>query len=367
MTKISRNAPCHCGSGKKYKKCCLDQDREGGASRRTLSPVSPEASFDTIDNPLASRFASTSPYVVARIFEASEEFATIQRRDPDEARRFWIPGRMAALETEEIVTRLRKLGIDGRREAYLKLVGDRTSAWNLSESWRTKIHHRLSQHEKDFLGIAACELWKRYCPERPSVEMLDDWMQEGYQAAMNGQGAQACDRWWPVWEIIRSRLTAHMRTCDRAAVVFEGTQVVYNWVQDFQLELHNAALDQPRYADLGVRLCEEVLGQFSEEDELFRLNFRTDLGEFYYMAGRPEDGERVLLALIHDHPDRAAGYARLADILAYGIRPHQGPIDPQRAQTLLEAALARPVTDAEHYGLKDLLQDLRDSNVANPR
>ncbi|QTA78402.1 Sec-C motif-containing protein, tetratricopeptide repeat-containing [Desulfonema limicola] len=23
MTKISRNAPCNCGSGKKYKKCCL--------------------------------------------------------------------------------------------------------------------------------------------------------------------------------------------------------------------------------------------------------------------------------------------------------------------------------------------------------
>ena len=26
MTKISRNAPCPCGSGKKYKKCCLQND-----------------------------------------------------------------------------------------------------------------------------------------------------------------------------------------------------------------------------------------------------------------------------------------------------------------------------------------------------
>jgi len=24
--KISRNAPCPCGSGKKYKKCCMDKD-----------------------------------------------------------------------------------------------------------------------------------------------------------------------------------------------------------------------------------------------------------------------------------------------------------------------------------------------------
>jgi len=29
MTKISRNAPCPCGSGNKYKKCCLGrEDRE---------------------------------------------------------------------------------------------------------------------------------------------------------------------------------------------------------------------------------------------------------------------------------------------------------------------------------------------------
>ena len=25
MSKIGRNDPCHCGSGKKYKKCCLNQ------------------------------------------------------------------------------------------------------------------------------------------------------------------------------------------------------------------------------------------------------------------------------------------------------------------------------------------------------
>jgi uncharacterized protein len=27
MTKIGRNDPCPCGSGKKYKKCCYDKDQ----------------------------------------------------------------------------------------------------------------------------------------------------------------------------------------------------------------------------------------------------------------------------------------------------------------------------------------------------
>ena len=31
-TKTSRNAPCPCGSGKKYKKCCLAKDEAAEAS-----------------------------------------------------------------------------------------------------------------------------------------------------------------------------------------------------------------------------------------------------------------------------------------------------------------------------------------------
>ena len=28
-TKVGRNDPCPCGSGKKYKQCCLDKDLNG--------------------------------------------------------------------------------------------------------------------------------------------------------------------------------------------------------------------------------------------------------------------------------------------------------------------------------------------------
>ena len=56
--------------------------------------------------------------------------------------------------------------------------------------------------------------------------------------------------------------------------------------------------------------------------------------------------------------DRAAGYARLADLLAYGARRGDPPLDPERARMLLETALARPVSDAAGYDLKTRLKDL---------
>jgi DNA-directed RNA polymerase subunit RPC12/RpoP len=34
--KISRNEPCPCGSGKKYKKCCLGTDKDPGLIRKCV-------------------------------------------------------------------------------------------------------------------------------------------------------------------------------------------------------------------------------------------------------------------------------------------------------------------------------------------
>lgn len=39
--KLGRNDPCHCGSGRKYKACCLDKDR--AAEREALAKAAAEA------------------------------------------------------------------------------------------------------------------------------------------------------------------------------------------------------------------------------------------------------------------------------------------------------------------------------------
>lgn len=190
------------------------------------------------------------------------------------------------------------------------------------------------------------------------AQMLDRRMQQGYRFMMTGQTAQACDRWTEVWEIIRPRLRPEMRTCESTTVVFDGSQPLHDWLQDFALELYNAALDDARCVDTGIQLCEKVISQFPDETELFRLNFRADLGQFYYMAKRDEQGERVLLDMIRDYPDHAAGYARLADILTFGVHDNDDPIDLPRAKSVLQEALSRPVNEAAEYDLKARLDDL---------
>jgi tetratricopeptide (TPR) repeat protein len=56
MAKISRNVPCPCGSGKKYKKCCLLQDESNTLEERknikqnTKMPFYQEDDLDELSN-----------------------------------------------------------------------------------------------------------------------------------------------------------------------------------------------------------------------------------------------------------------------------------------------------------------------------
>jgi tetratricopeptide (TPR) repeat protein len=65
MTKIGRNAPCSCGSGKKYKRCCLAADQ--AAQKASQTPVAPAPS------PLTDRFAP----------DDYEELEQLSNRVPD--------------------------------------------------------------------------------------------------------------------------------------------------------------------------------------------------------------------------------------------------------------------------------------------
>lgn len=90
MVKVNRNAPCPCGSGKKYKRCCLPQDRQAAAAPEGL--VDPQAS--KISPPLLSFVDSEddidelSNSVVdlineGRLDEAEEACRQLKREFPD--------------------------------------------------------------------------------------------------------------------------------------------------------------------------------------------------------------------------------------------------------------------------------------------
>jgi len=54
--KIGRNDPCHCGSGKKYKKCCYQQRCDLDISNNNAPPIKISEAILKISEPLISKF-----------------------------------------------------------------------------------------------------------------------------------------------------------------------------------------------------------------------------------------------------------------------------------------------------------------------
>ena len=195
------------------------------------------------------------------------------------------------------------------------------------------------------------------------MEMIDEWVTEGYDLTQARKYVDAAEVWLRAWEHVRPRLEPHMITFKAVDPVFRLTQFFGNWIQDFTIGIGNAVISDRKYADIGMRVIGELLGQFVHEDLNTVLYFRCELGNFLFRAGRCEEGEAALQTIISEHPDQSHGYAYLSDALGCS---EQADADIPRAIALLEQALAYPVVDAADWDLEDRLADLRDKLAGAP-
>jgi hypothetical protein len=224
------------------------------------------------------------PYIIAKIAESPATLANldgqIRKISERRLREGWTIAKVAALPTEAIEDRLRKLGIDHSRASFLARTTATLSAWSISVAWLGERRTGSTDVDDNFLGFAACELWKRLSPGRPSIEMLDDWMQDGYNAVIAGSEREACAIWWKTWQVLHERFSPTMRRMADTTSVFSGMQSLFNWVQDFVMHLEDLALQDLEYASIGKHYCEQWAAQFPDEDAGMRARFLGCLADF---------------------------------------------------------------------------------------
>jgi len=81
MEKVGRNAPCPCGSGKKYKKCCLPLHQQSSAQEVSAGPVTLEPGLTDLD-----RLSNSVVDLIeeGRLEEAEEVCHQLLSRYPDQ-------------------------------------------------------------------------------------------------------------------------------------------------------------------------------------------------------------------------------------------------------------------------------------------
>ncbi|MFO1498227.1 MAG: SEC-C metal-binding domain-containing protein [Verrucomicrobiota bacterium] len=242
------------------------------------------------------------------------------------------------LSEEQLLQRLRNFGMELDQQRLASLVKSHCSAEEIAKGFLDRWQPRNGQEEResDWCWFALTVLWERWFGEVPNFERLDEAMQKGYE--QEEESAQ-CDVWLAVWaDLLKLREKARCRSLAEFDDRFGGTQSIFNWVQDFEMALGNAALAHPRYHEARVRVCEEFLREFEAADQLLTQNMRRALAESIYAHGDKARGDALYRGWLAEDPEWGWGWIGWADL--YYFARGSGDKDLARAEAILKEGLA---------------------------
>lgn len=312
MAKIGRNEKCPCGSGKKYKKCCLGKDEQLKVKRPVRYDFSHLLTYEEVNE----------------------------------------------LSTDEIINKLQSFGIPFKKETFLKDIEKYYSAEDLSENWFNQYTVTAKGRDEDFPWLAAWILWERLVPTHIlSMEQMGDLINRGYDFLAKNNSASACDTWLKVWDAIKVRMKPEFKSLHELDEHYRGSFFVSNFCQDLEMELHNAGIRDSTYFEKRITYCREFCDYFPEELEMF-FNMRRAIGESYADLDQYGKAESEFEKLVQEFPNNPWGYISWGDIFfIVGKRS-----DYKRAKELYEKALSVAKDKSDVDIIKERIVNLQEEN-----
>ena len=300
--KIGRNDPCPCGSGKKYKKCCLD-----------------------------------------KIQKARKRYKQIKKH--------WSKEDVIQMSTEQIIQKLYRFGVEFDQKEFLKDVENFDSAIKISEKWFDNFNVIADGFDQDFIVLAAIVLWERMASDKVSFEKIDDLMQKGYFLIYDqNQLHKGCDLWIKVWEYIKTMIPENVTDIKDVNDIIPCTQFISNWVDDFMMQLRNAACNKKdskkEYYSSLIKFCKEFLEILPESDEIYIFSAKREIAESYFKLGEKTKAEKKFKKLVKEFPDNVFSYISWGDMY-YDYGHNQNMEDILKAKRLYEKAIGRGLKHQE--------------------
>jgi uncharacterized protein YchJ len=262
-----------------------------------------------------------------------------------------------SLPDAELLAHLRSFGIEVDPKQFRELCDKHLSAEEVSLVLQRSCRAGL---EEDWIWLSLVVLWERWLPDLPSFEHLDDRIQEGYER-LERDPAQSCGIWLEAWnEVLGLCEKGDFNSIEAFDNRFGGTQSVFNWVQDLEMELGNQARKDPQSHRHRMRVCEEFLGRFVTDDTLLFSNMRRALAESHFGIGDRAGGDLLFQAWLEEDPKWGWGWIGWSD--NYGLFAEAGEEDLARAEDLLRRGLSvKNVRDRQDLleRLEELLQERR--------
>jgi tetratricopeptide (TPR) repeat protein len=344
--KIGRNDPCPCGSGIKYKRCCLNNKSV------TINKTTSKSEGPVVGRLAIMRFEQRlhdNPKQLESMNKETEKY--FNRRDisfKDFILQSWNLNKVRKMSTSEIIEKLKSMHIDFEIQQFKEQAQNYISAIQLAEDlYYTQNFHAKNQDE-DFIWLAIIELWNRIIPERCNIEMIDDLMQEGYEDIGKSNYRDGMEKWEKAWNMIRTIVPLNIRSV-RAADEFVPhlTQSIFNWCQDFEMESGNAGSEDDSFYVKRIKYCQDFCRTFPLSDESIIHNMLRAEAESYAALGDIETADKLFQELITKFPDNVWGYIGWGDMYRYLKPDSRIPGNYDKAEEKYRLGLARCNTEID--------------------
>jgi hypothetical protein len=336
--KVGRNDPCPCGSGKKYKKCCLNKDleREREEARKkemeqeTEEEIEKEIELDR-EKEIKRYFEilqnETPPQISILalmrndqdLIEDGEWMKKISKEHRDLLLKKWNLNEVRKMSTLEIIEKLNSMHVEFDEESFREQAKEYISAIKLANDCYYTQDYCTEGLDEDFIWLAIIELWNRLMPDKFNIEMIDDAIQEGYKVLDNGDYKEGLEKWNKAWIIIKTIVPSYITSVEEVDDFMYNllTQFIINWCQDYDMELGSAGLKDESYSMRRIEYCREFRQLFPDSDELIIQNMIRGEAEAYATLGNVNVAEKLFKEFIAEFPGDPWGYIGWADIYVW--------------------------------------------------
>ncbi|MBZ9634579.1 tetratricopeptide repeat protein [Clostridium sp. FP1] len=172
----------------------------------------------------------------------------------------------------------------------------------------------------------------------PNFETVDEKIHLGYMLLEERKCAEACNLWWDAWSDIIYIMEHHeISGINAFDDKFGGTQSVFNWSSDFEMELYNAGRDDESYLERRIGFCSEYVKRSEDKQHINNENMKRAIAESYIKLGRKKEGDALFENYLMEDPNW--GWGRIGWSDCYWIFHGNKQNDYPKAEAILKKAL----------------------------
>jgi hypothetical protein len=124
--------------------------------------------------------------------------------------------------------------------------------------------------------------------------------------------------WGETWEIIKNIMDKHeISDIESFDNIFGGTQSIYNWSMDYDMELENTIFENLEFAQTRIDFCTEYIERYKDKNEHNIKEMMRNVAGTYFRKGNIDIGEELLSKYLKNDPRWGWGWIEWADNTIY--------------------------------------------------